>query len=66
MNDKIIQIEVALNFLNTLFAKAIYFSDKKMIKEIELLRRNIYYGDFEYDSFLKKLQEVEKKLNQYE
>ena len=64
--NTIIQIEVALNFLNTLFGKAIYFNDNKIIDELVVLRHNIYYGDFNYDLFLKNLQDIEIKLKKYD
>ena len=63
MNDKVIEIEIALNFLNTLFAKAIYLNDFKVVNEINMLRHSVYYGDsFNYEATLKKLQMIEKEL----
>ena len=54
MTDKVLQIEVILNFLNTLFGKAISLHNTKITNELSLIRKNIYYGDdFEYDVILK-------------
>lgn len=65
MTDKVLQIEVILNFLNTLFGKAISLHNTKITNELSLIRKNIYYGDdFEYDVILKKLQALEMDLNQ--
>lgn len=67
MVSKTIQIEVVLNFLNTLFSKAIFYKDKEMIGELNHLRHNIYYGeDFVYEDLLTKLQNIELKLESHE
>jgi hypothetical protein len=63
MNDTITQIEVVLNFLNTLFAKAINFKKVHIVNELSALRREIYYGDnFDYELTLKKLQDIVGRL----
>jgi hypothetical protein len=67
MQDKVIQIEVALNFLNTLFGKAIYFKNKDIVDKLSSLRRSIYYkDDFEYYLFLEQLQSIEVQLKKYD
>lgn len=61
------QIEIILNFLNTLFGKAVYYKDDKIIGELSTLRRSIYYGgEFDYDSIFKQLKDKENELNKYE
>lgn len=67
MNDKVIQIEVALNFLNTLFGKAVYFKDAEAINELNVLRRGIYHDDdFVYERIIQMLQDREIKLQRHE
>lgn len=67
VNDTVIQIEVVLNFLNTLLSKAIFFKDGESIEKLHTLRHVVYYGsNFEYDSMLRKLQEIEVILKHYE
>jgi hypothetical protein len=67
MNDQIIQIEVALNFLNTLFSKAVYFNDMTSINKLNDIRYDIYYGNlFNYDTCIKNLKYIEGLLNKYE
>ena len=67
MDDEIIQIEVALNFINTLLAKANYFKDSKVADELTSLRHDIYYGKiFQYPDIIKKLQGINLVLNKYE
>ena len=67
MNDKVIQIEIMLNFLNTLFAKAVFLKNNELINELNILRHDIYYGDnFNYELIIKKLQYIEIKLKIYE
>ena len=66
MDDEIIQIEVALNFINTLLAKANYFKDNKVADELNSLRHGIYYGEtFQYTYYIEKLQEIKQVLNKY-
>ena len=64
--DNVIQIEVALNLLNDLFAKSVAFHDEKMIEELNKVRHEIYYGAFEYDGIIKDLKEVNEYLKKYE
>lgn len=67
MNDLVIQLEVSLNFLNTLFSKAMYYNDTKAVNNLCSLRKSIYYEDnFVYEIILKKLQETEIELRQYD
>ncbi len=61
--DPIIQIEIALNFISTLRAQAIAFKDKEIADELFSIRHSIYYEkEFDYESIIKKLQEIQKKL----
>ena len=65
--DKIIQVEIILNLLNTIFGRAICDKDTEVVKELSLLRHEIYYGDnFDYGLILKQLEDKEKVLKQYE
>ncbi|MCK9351380.1 MAG: hypothetical protein WCT49_02965 [Candidatus Paceibacterota bacterium] len=67
MNDPIIQNEVALNYLNTLFGKAIFFKDLEKVHQLNVLRHTVYYEkDFDYEAVLKILGEIEEKLKRYE
>jgi len=66
MDDKVMQIEVILNFLNTLFAKAVSFKDEEVTNKLNLIRHDVYHGDFVYELFLAKLQEIEVILKKYE
>jgi len=67
MNDAIVQNEVVLNFLNTLFSKAMFFKDDEMICELNKLRHHIYYEkDFDYELILSELKVMEVKLKRYE
>lgn len=66
MKDKVIQIEVVLNFLNTLHAKALYFKDNAIANELSVVKHNIYYGDFEEKLVLNNLKNIESRLNKYE
>lgn len=65
--EEVSQIELLLNFTNTLFAKAIAFKDAEMIEELYKTRRGIYYDDeFNYEKILGKLKESDIKLkNRY-
>jgi hypothetical protein len=61
--DEVIQIEIVLNFLNTLFAKAVYFNDEPIRKELADFRHEIYYEKrFNYESSIEKLQAISKEL----
>ena len=65
MDDPIIQVEVALNFVNSLLAKAVYFKDDDFRKELSGIRHSIYYdGDFNHESIIKKLQDISKILDE--
>ena len=64
--DPIIQIEIALNYLNDLFAKSVAFKDGEIIKELNALRHQIYYGDFEYENTKAELNKLDKELKKYE
>lgn len=67
MNDQVIQIEVALNFVNTLLSKAVAFKDNNLINELSNLRHDIYYGDvFDYDNVIGELKSFDVKLKKYE
>jgi hypothetical protein len=65
MTDEIIQVEVSLNFLNTLLAKAVYFKDIGLITELGQLRHDIYYSEtFSYELLLEKLKNIERSLKE--
>ncbi|MDO8659316.1 MAG: hypothetical protein Q7K54_01820 [Candidatus Parcubacteria bacterium] len=66
MKDRVIQIEVVLNFLNTLHAKALHFKDNVIADELSAVKHNIYYGDFEEKLLLNNLKNIESKLKKYE
>ena len=63
--DNVIQIEIALNYLNDLFAKSIAFDDKPIISELNVLRHKIYYGDFDYQTAIKELSGISEQLKKY-
>ncbi len=63
--DSILQIELLLNLLNTLFGKAMFYKDYATTNELSLIRRRIYYGDCEYNSTLESLKQISTKLNVY-
>ena len=64
--DNVLQIEIALNMLNTLFAKAVAFKDDKTFYELYKIRNKIYYGDFNYDSTIESLKKIKNFLNKYD
>ncbi len=65
--DKVLQIEILLNMINTLLGKAIYFKDNILINDLQFIRHNVYYEDvFEYNSLLERLSVIDKKLKEYE
>jgi len=63
--DAVIQIEIALNYLNDLFAKSIAFKDDEVMNKLNALRHQIYYGDFEYHAVIKELSEISEQLKKY-
>lgn len=64
--DKVIQLEVILNMLNTLLAKANFFKDKEIVIKLNNYRNNIYYGKFDYAEIVLALKEIEIFLKKYE
>lgn len=65
--DAIIQLEVLLNLLNTVFGKAVYYKDYVMVKRLSTIRHTIYYtNDYVYESLLKELHGLDLELNKYE
>jgi len=64
--DAVIQIEIALNYLNDLFAKSVAFKDDEAINKLNTLRHRIYYGDFDYQMVIKELTETSEQLKKYE
>ncbi len=64
--DEIIQIEILTEMINMLFAKSVAFKDDNMITELNILRKQICYGNFDYNSIIKRLKELEKELQQYD
>lgn len=64
--DRVLQIEVLLNWLNTLFAKSSCFDDIESIDELHLLRKQIYYKDFDYDITSQALEKISDRLKKYD
>ncbi len=64
--DNIIQIEILLNFINDLLAKSVAFNDDKIEKELSSMRRQIYYGIFEFDEIVETLKTIGGKLKKYD
>lgn len=64
--DDVLRIELLLNMINTLFGKAVFFKDTKIIDELTDIRHEIYYDTFHYDISLEKLSKVAIKLKKYE
>jgi hypothetical protein len=64
--DNVLEIEVVLNMLNTVFAKAVFFNDVSVISKLNTMRHNIYYGEFNYESYLSLLKETDKYLQKYD
>jgi len=65
--DKIIKMEILLNFLNSLLSKAIFYKDTKIISELTLIRHNIYYSpEFNYELTFQALKIQEEKLSKYD
>ena len=60
----IMQIEVLLNVLNTILAKAVYFKDEPAMNKLINLRRAVYYdAAFDYGGSLAIVKEVNTRLN---
>lgn len=64
--DQVIQIEILLNFVNDLLAKSVAFNDDKIEKELSSMRRQIYYGIFEFDEIVETLKIIGGKLKKYD
>ena len=64
--NNILQIEVLLNMLNTVFAKAVHFKNDELIKELHTLRHKIYYENFNYEESLNLLKKADIELSKYE
>lgn len=61
--EEVLQIELLLNFTNTLFVKAVAFKDVEIINELHNIRHGIYYDkDFNYECILEKLKSIDIKL----
>ncbi|MCF7844189.1 hypothetical protein K9M47_04880 [Candidatus Gracilibacteria bacterium] len=67
MDDPVIQIEVALSFVNTLLAKTTAFKDEKHAQELRTIRYGIYHGDdFNYEEIIEKLKKIDTELKKYD
>ena len=64
--DKVIQIEVSLNWLNMLFAKSSCFDDVESMDELDALRKQIYYKDFDYKAASQALERISIHLEKYD
>lgn len=64
--DTVLQTELILNMINTLFGKAIFFQDAHVIKELSQLRHSVYYAHYHYDEVLKHLEKIDIILQAYE
>ena len=58
--DKVIQIEVILNYINGLIAKNIANGNNLVADKLNNIRHDIYYGDFNYNMLINKLKEIDK------
>lgn len=64
--DNVLKIEVLLNILNTVFAKAVYLKDDKAIEKLTALKHTIYYTDFDYAEVNNMLNEIDLNLKDHE
>lgn len=64
--DRILEIEICLNYLNSLMAKSVAFHDVSACDELSALRRQIYYGAFDYHAIFQSLKDLDEKLKKYE
>jgi hypothetical protein len=64
--DSVVQTEVLLNMINTLFSQAVCFHDESSIKELHDIRHQVYYGNYEYGSLVQTLQRIQSTLKKYE
>ena len=65
IRDTVIEIEICLQYLNDLFAKSVAFAADKELRQLNALRRQVYYGAFNYVAIMEKLEDIQKKLATY-
>ena len=57
--DKILEVEILLDRINTLFAKSVYHKNSALIEKLNSLRQEIYYKELDYEKILNALKKCD-------
>jgi len=64
--NKVVEVEVLLNIVNTLLSKARFLKRDKEFNNLKSIRHDIYYQDnLDYKLTMHSLKEIDGKLNNF-
>lgn len=60
--DQVIEIEICLQYLNDLFAESVAFTARHIQQQLDAMRHQIYYGEFDYSTVMQGLEKISEEL----